>query len=890
MLNFAKKIFGSKNDRDVKRLRGLIERVNTLEPAMKKLSDGDFPIHTNALKERVAKGESLDAILPEAFALVREAALRVRGERHYDVQLIGGAALHEGRIAEMKTGEGKTLTATAPVFLNALSGKGVHVVTVNDYLAQRDAENMGKIYSFLGLTTGIIVHGLSDQQRRESYAADITYGTNNEFGFDFLRDNMKTDRARFVQRGHNFGIVDEVDSILIDEARTPLIISGPAESNLEYFYKVNTAIPGLQKDADYIVDEKSRVVSLTEDGINKLEKRLRVDNLYDPRNIDFLHHTQQALKAHVIFKKDVDYVVRDGKVVIVDEFTGRLMAGRRYSDGLHGALEAKEHVEVQNETQTMATVTFQNYFRLYSKLAGMTGTADTEAVEFKKIYNLDVLCVPTNKKLIREDHHDEVYRTAREKFNVIADEIAKAQAKGQPVLVGTVSVEKSELLSSLLKKRDIPHEILNAKNHAREAEIIKNAGQFGRVTISTNMAGRGTDILLGEGVVAAGGLYVIGTERHDSRRIDNQLRGRSGRQGDPGASKFFLSLEDDLMRIFASDRLSAIMERLGMKEGESIVSPMVSRAIERAQRRVEEQNFGSRKHLLEYDDVMNQQRQVVYGLRNQTLGNQDGGQLDFIGETIQKLTEGIVTSHAKEDKTGSSIDIDAIKQQIKTELATDVNFDGLRLDGISIEELSQAAATQVQATYDKKFGNLSRENLGRLESYVFLQIIDRAWKNHLQGMDHLRDSVSLRSYGQRDPLQEYKREAFRLFEAMMGRISDETTQAMLHMEVPPMASGNQVLRVEEPDEEELEFQHPSATLTQAPPQSPSSSPQQGLQPDDDGMIYHGARNQQPSNAERATPQTVRRAEPKVGRNDPCPCGSGKKYKKCHGALDGASAD
>lgn len=888
MLNLTK-IFGSKNDREVKRLRGLISRVNTLEPAMKKLSDADFPAHTNALKERVAKGERLDAILPEAFALVREAALRVRGERHYDVQLIGGAALHEGKIAEMKTGEGKTLTATAPVYLNALSGKGVHVVTVNDYLAQRDAENMGKVYAFLGLTTGIIVHGLTDSQRRDSYAADITYGTNNEFGFDFLRDNMKTDRARFVQRGHNFAIVDEVDSILIDEARTPLIISGPAESDLELFYKVNTAIPGLQKDVDYIVDEKSRIVSLTEDGINKLEKRLRVDNLYDPRNIDYLHHTQQALKAHVIFKKDVDYVVRDGKVVIVDEFTGRLMAGRRYSDGLHGALEAKEHVEVQNETQTMATVTFQNYFRLYSKLAGMTGTADTEAVEFKKIYNLDVTVIPTNKKMVREDSEDEVYRTAREKFNVIADEIAKAQAKGQPVLVGTVSVEKSELLASLLKKRDIPHEILNAKNHAREADIIKNAGQLGRVTISTNMAGRGTDIVLGEGVKEAGGLYVIGTERHDSRRIDNQLRGRSGRQGDPGASKFFLSLEDDLMRIFASDRLSSIMERLGMKEGESIVSPMVSRAIERAQRRVEEQNFGSRKHLLEYDDVMNQQRQVVYGLRNQALGNQDGTQLDFIPETIQKLTLAIATAHTKEEKSGSTVDIEAIKQQLKTDLATEVRFDGLKLDGISPEELANEAAKQVQHAYDKKFGELSKENLGRLESYVFLQIIDRAWKNHLQGMDHLRDSVSLRSYAQRDPLQEYKREAFRLFEAMMGRISDETTQAMMHMEVPKLTSADQTLRVEEPDEDELEFQHPTAT-SPTPTIAPSHAPQQGLNPDDDGMIYHGARTQPQESQEKSTPQTVRRSMPKVGRNDPCPCGSGKKYKKCHGALEGAGAD
>jgi preprotein translocase subunit SecA len=897
MIDLLKKIFGSKNDREIKRLRGYISRVNDLESSMKSLKDEDFPRKTAEFKQRIANGQTLDSILPEAFALCREAAFRVRGERHYDVQLIGGAALHEGRISEMKTGEGKTLTATSPVYLNALSGKGVHVVTVNDYLAQRDAENMGKLYAFLGLTTGIIVHGLTDQQRRASYAADITYGTNNEFGFDFLRDNMKTDKARFVQRGHNFAIVDEVDSILIDEARTPLIISGPAESNLEYFYKVNTAIPGLQKDVDYIVDEKSRVVSLTEDGINKLEKRLRVENLYDPRNIDYLHHVQQALKAHVIFKKDVDYVVREGKVLIVDEFTGRLMPGRRYSDGLHGALEAKEHVEVQNETQTMATITFQNYFRMYSKLAGMTGTADTEAVEFKKIYNLEVTCIPTNKKMIREDAQDEVYRTAREKFNVIAEEIAKAQAKGQPVLVGTVSVEKSELLASLLKKKNIPHEILNAKNHAREADIIKNAGQLGRVTISTNMAGRGTDIILGEGVAAAGGLYVIGTERHESRRIDNQLRGRSGRQGDPGASKFFLSLEDDLMRIFASDRLSAIMERLGMKEGESIVSPMVTRAIERAQRRVEEQNFSSRKHLLEYDDVMNQQRQVVYGQRNQALNFDDGHEIDFIDETIEKLSHGIVTAHSTDGKDGVNIKVEDVVAQAKADLNCAVNLSGVNTNGVSVEELTKVISDQVKAVYQDKFNEIGKENLARLEGYVYLQVIDRAWKNHLQGMDHLRDSVSLRGYGQRDPLQEYKREAFRLFEAMMNRITDETTQALLHMEAPRITAASQAqmqsqMQADEPDEEELVFRHPTAPAAQASPapspsqQNPAGGGGQGraAQPSDDGMIYHGSRTDMQAN-QRQQQQTVRRQEPKTGRNDPCPCGSGKKYKKCHGSLE-----
>ena len=881
MLGFAKKIFGSKNDREIKRIRAIIQRVNALEPSTKALRDDEFPQKTQALRQQIAQGASLDSILPEAFALVREAAYRVRGERHYDVQLIGGVVLHEGKISEMKTGEGKTLTATAPVYLNALSGKGVHVVTVNDYLAQRDAEQMGKVYSFLGMTTGVIIHGLTDSERRTSYAADITYGTNNEFGFDFLRDNMKTDLARFVQRGHNFGIVDEVDSILIDEARTPLIISGPAESDLELFVKVNTAIPGLQKDVDYIVDEKSRVVSLTEDGMSKLEKRLRVDNLYDPKNIDYLHHVQQALKAHVIFKKDVDYVVRDGKVIIVDEFTGRLMPGRRYSDGLHGALEAKEHVQVQNETQTMATVTFQNYFRLYSKLAGMTGTADTEAVEFKKIYNLDVICVPTNKTMIRTDHQDEVYRTAREKFNIIADEIVKAQQRGQPVLVGTVSVEKSELLSALLKKRGVDHEILNAKNHAREAEIIRGAGQSGRVTISTNMAGRGTDIILGPGSREAGGLYVVGTERHESRRIDNQLRGRSGRQGDPGESKFFLSLEDDLMRIFASDRLGAVMQRLGMQEGEAIVSPMVSRAIERAQRRVEEQNFSSRKHLLEYDDVMNQQRQVIYGLRNEALNNSAGHQLEFISETVQKMVLTTIAKHASLEK-GGGFNLESIINDCKGELGTVIDLSGIRRDGISEDELAAKIVQQVMGRYESKFKNLGPENLGRLESYVFLQIIDRAWKNHLQGMDHLRDSVSLRGYGQRDPLQEYKKEAFRMFEGMMSRIFDETTQAMLFLDVSQVNQTD--LSADEPDESDLVFKHPDAP---APAEHHQANSDSNSTPDDDGMIYHGSRQSEAA-ATRPAPQTLRRTGEKVGRNDPCPCGSGKKYKKCHGALETVS--
>jgi preprotein translocase subunit SecA len=895
-MNILKKIFGSKNDREIRRIRSVVEKINALEEGVRKLPDEAFPAKTEEFKQRVARGEALESILPEAFAVIREAARRVRNERHFDVQLIGGIVLHEGKIAEMRTGEGKTLTATAPVYLNALSGKGVHVVTVNDYLATRDAETMGKVYAFCGLTTGIIVHGLSDEQRRTSYSCDITYGTNNEFGFDFLRDNMKTEMARTVQRGHNFAIVDEVDSILIDEARTPLIISGPTESNLSLFVTVNAAIPGLQKDSDYIVDEKARAVMLTEDGISKLEKRLRVDNLYDPGNIDFLHHVQQALKAHVTFKKDVDYVVRDGKVIIVDEFTGRLMPGRRYSDGLHGALEAKEHVPVQSETQTMATITFQNYFRLYKKMGGMTGTADTESVEFKKIYNLDVVVIPTNRPMVRSDYQDVIFRTAREKFNAIADDIAEAQKKGQPVLVGTVSVEKSELLSGLLKKRGIPHEILNAKNHAREAEIIKNAGQRGMVTISTNMAGRGTDIVLGPEVANLGGLYVVGTERHESRRIDNQLRGRSGRQGDAGASRFYLSLEDDLMRIFAADWLQGMMSRLGMKEGEAIESPLVTRSVERAQKRVEDHNFSSRKHLLEYDDVMNQQRQVVYRLRRQMLegletGKQD--EIEFLESAVSNLVAGTVE---RQIQNAQGHDNTALRQAMTTAMAQEHNARGVSLpesfekEGEGLEVLIGDLTKQVIQTYRRKFDEVGAEIKSKIESFIYLQVIDRAWKNHLLGMDALKDSVSLRGYGQRDPLQEYKREAFRLFEAMMVRIEDETTQALLHLERPRLEVASELHR-EEASEDELEFKHPEASHFEDEPASPTTPGIPGIDRrgvterfGDETMVYHGPRTAVEESAERRqiSPAPVKRAAPKVGRNDPCPCGSGKKFKKCHG--------
>lgn len=871
MLEFARKLFGTRNDREIKRYTQIVARIQGYEPSLQTLSDEALQAKTDEFKQRLAANESSESIMPEAFAVVREASRRVLGMRHFDVQLIGGMSLFEGRIAEMKTGEGKTLTATLPVYLAALSGKGAHVVTVNDYLASRDAEQMGVLYSFLGLTTGLIVHGLNDEQRRLAYQADITYGTNNEFGFDYLRDNMKTDLSRYVQRDHHFCIVDEVDSILIDEARTPLIISGPAETRTDLYVTVNAAIPGLQKDSDYIVDEKARNVTLTEDGISKMEKRLKVDNLYDPSHIDHLHHVQQALKAHVLFKKDVDYVVRDNKVVIVDEFTGRLMPGRRYSDGLHGALEAKEHLKVENETQVLASITFQNYFRLYSKLSGMTGTADTEAVEFKKIYNLDVVVIPTNKPLVRKDEQDEIYRTAVEKFNIIADEIQSAQSKGQPVLVGTVSVERSELLSRLLKQRNVPHETLNAKNHGREASIIAEAGHKGHVTISTNMAGRGTDIVLGEGVRELGGLYVIGTERHESRRIDNQLRGRSGRQGDPGRTKFFLSLEDDLMRIFASDRLSAIMARLGMKEGEAIVSPMVTRAIEKAQRRVEEQNFSSRKHVLEYDDVMNQQRQVIYGKRRAILdGELD---LDFMRESIASMAEPIVVKYSPENSASKSFELEAMKEELATEFNQTFNLESLGSEEIRIEAIIDLVQEQALNHYQEKFAETEAELLKRVQSFVYLQILDQSWKDHLRAMDQLQDNVRLRGYGQRDPLQEYKKEAFKLFEALMIRIEDETALMLLRMP-PPQMQVNRIPKVEEPDTSKMRFNHPEAA-------SPTARAAAESEPKDDGMIYYGSRS---ANKEEQQPkvETVRREAEKVGRNDPCPCGSGKKYKKCHG--------
>ncbi|MFK7873109.1 MAG: preprotein translocase subunit SecA [Oligoflexales bacterium] len=859
------KIFGTRNDKTIKSLQPIVAKINSLEPRFQAMTDEELRGCTADYRRRFEGGESLDLILPEAFATCREASQRALGQRHYDVQLLGGIVLHQGRIAEMKTGEGKTLTATLPAYLHGLSGQGAHVVTVNEYLATRDAEWMGKVFEFLGLTTGVICNGASPEERRDAYAADVTYGTNNEFGFDYLRDNMAAERERLVQRGHSFAIVDEVDSILIDEARTPLIISGPAETQTERYGVVNTAIAGVQKDSDYVVDEKSRNVSLTEDGVAKMEKRLRIHNLYEPEHVEWLHHIQQALKAHVLFKKDVDYVVRDNQVIIVDEFTGRLMAGRRYSDGLHGALEAKEHVPIQRETQTLATITFQNYFRLYQTLSGMTGTADTEAVEFKKIYNLDVVVMPTNRPLVREDLEDVIYRTAREKYEAIAAEIQKAQAKGQPVLVGTASVERSELLSRLLNQLKVPHEVLNAKQHAREAGIIATAGHKGRVTIATNMAGRGTDIGLGDGVRELGGLYVVATERNESRRIDNQLRGRSGRQGDPGKSQFFLSLEDDLMRIFASDRMSAIMSRLGMEEGEAIVAPMVTRAIERAQKRVEEQNFSSRKNVLEYDDVMSQQRQVVYTSRRKALYGEKS--VDFMEDCLHRMFHTLVSHFSPENADTLGWDLQGVENEVKKELGISVSLkESLDEQNCGMDQILDALQDQVMTHYEKKCSALTNEQLAELEAFLFLQIVDSNWKDHLLSMDALKDSVSLRGYGQRDPLQEYKKEAFNLFTGMMHQIEEQTCLTLIKMPTPTLKSVEEAeLNQRDIDMEELDYQHPTAEL-------PQNS-------DDDNMVYHGS---QVSNREKPRAQTIRRDHEKVGRNDPCPCGSGKKFKKCHG--------
>lgn len=839
-----RKIFKPYNERYLEGLSPVIDRINRLEPEMMRLSDAALQAKTAEFKERLSRGASLDDLLPEAFAVVRETARRVLGMRPFDVQLVGGIVLHQGKIAEMKTGEGKTLVATMPVYLNALLGRGVHVVTVNDYLARRDSEWMGKIYRFLGLTVGCIVHGLDDRERKEAYLADVTYGTNNEFGFDYLRDNMKFRLEDMVQRDLYYAIVDEVDSILIDEARTPLIISGPSEKSTDLYYRINKIIPRLTKDRHFTIDEKGHAVALTEEGVARVEELLGVENLYDPRHIDLLHHVYQALKAHYLFKRDVHYVVKSGKVIIVDEFTGRLMPGRRYSDGLHQALEAKEGVKIENENQTLATITFQNYFRMYEKLAGMTGTAETEAEEFAQIYKLDVIVIPTHKKMIRIDYPDCIYRTEKEKFRAVVREIKELYEKGRPVLVGTISIEKSERLSEMLKKEGIPHQVLNAKHHEKEAEIIARAGQRGAVTISTNMAGRGTDIVLGPGVAELGGLHVIGTERHEARRIDNQLRGRSGRQGDPGSSRFYLSLEDDLMRIFASDKVAWIMDRVGMKEDEPIEHRIVSKAIENAQRRVEAHNFSIRKQLLEFDDVMNIQREVIYKQRREALRGEN--LRPVIEDMIRDLVGEIVASYCDEKLHPEEWDWESISREFTALTGVRPQFNGSGSVGEefrSPEAVEDFLVETAIKRYDEREREIGSTLMRQLESYVLLQNVDSHWKDHLLSMDHLKEGIGLRGYGQEDPLVAYKREAHQLFDDMIYRIKRDTVRMMFQIQIR-----------QEEEVEELKREQESQPM------------------------YYGGGGESSSSS---SAKTVKNKQ-KVGRNDPCPCGSGKKYKKCCG--------
>jgi len=1019
----AKKIFGTKNARVIKGMRPIVARIGELEAGLKEKSDDELRAVTPALKQRLANGESLDDILPEAFAACREAGRRVLGMRHFDVQMMGGMILHRGGIAEMKTGEGKTLVATAPVYLNALAGKGVHVVTVNDYLARRDSEWMGRIYKFLGLSVGIIVHGLTDWERQANYRCDVTYGTNSEFGFDYLRDNMKDSIERYVQRDPYFAIVDEVDSILIDEARTPLIISGPAEQSADLYQKVNAIIPGLRKDVDYNVDEKAHSAMLTDTGIERVEQRLGVGNLYNPANIEWLHHVTQALRAHSLYKRDVNYLIEDGKIIIVDEFTGRKMPGRRWSDGLHQAIEAKEGVEVQEENQTLATISYQNYFRLYKKLAGMTGTADTEAEEFHKIYKLDVNVVPTNRPMQRIDHHDLVYKNEKGKFRAVCADIEECYQKGQPVLVGTVSVEKSEVVASILRKKNIPHSVLNAKQHEKEAFIVAQAGRKGSVTISTNMAGRGTDIILGgnaefmaraevdpenagkpghelapekqaayeeafarfkaqcdaekKEVLEAGGLHILGTERHESRRIDNQLRGRSGRQGDPGSSRFFLSLEDDLMRIFGAERITGLMETLGMEEDVPIEHSLINRAIENAQKKVEGHNFDIRKNLLEYDDVMNQQRKTIYALRRQVLEGRyapEPGEAEkkaaekagktlpaavvatesgshtveslsrMVRSTLGKMADALGQAPAPDaDPAGGppamvSIPVDPLKlrsliyrqfgafpdatgvvedrpgtldrlarevassliQQRErlldlceemvstlmdehcppTEHAEDWNLDALKAavkerfgfdptvthKGAVLEReaLTESLWSQLEKVVEAREAEFSLPVLLYFSRHFFLEEIDARWIDHLKAMEALREGIGLRGYGQKDPKQEYKKEGFVIFGEMMGIISRNVSEKLFHMQLSRTEQGNEV-SVPQPQ-------------TRRPRQTVESGGGDGA-----AASASGANNGS-SGAGGTAERPMRRNEPKVGRNDPCPCGSGKKYKKCHGAV------
>jgi len=954
------KIFGTRNEREVKRLRPIVAAINDLEPALQQLSETELAEKTVEFKQRIANGEPLDDLLIESFAVCREAGRRVLNMRHFDVQLIGGVVLHRGRIAEMRTGEGKTLVATLPCYLNALEGKGVHVVTVNDYLAKRDAEWMGRIYRFLGLSYGIIVHGLDDQERRTNYAADITYGTNNEYGFDYLRDNMKFRLEDCAQRGHNFAIVDEVDSILVDEARTPLIISGPSEESTDKYYKINRIIPKLTRGeeikgkepgesyttGDYTVDEKHRSAALTEEGIAKVEKMLGCGNLYQPENWSTLHHVQQALKALVLFQRDKDYLVQDGQVIIVDEFTGRVMPGRRWSDGLHQAIEAKENVKIERENQTLATITFQNYFRLYKKLAGMTGTAETEAAEFEKTYKLDVMVIPTNRDMVRKEFQDMVYRTEEEKFRNAAKEIKTLNEKGQPVLVGTISVEKSERLAALLKKNGVKHEVLNAKNHEREAFIIAQAGRKNAVTVSTNMAGRGTDILLGgnpefltkeylkkqnkdpdlyqtspasspertewdqvfarfkaetatehDEVVAAGGLHVLGTERHESRRIDNQLRGRAGRQGDPGSSRFYLSLQDDLMRIFGGERMQNLMLRLGMEEDVPIESRLITKRIASAQEAVEAQHFASRKHLLEYDDVMNKQRQAVYGMRRLLLEGTD--QTERIKEIIQGIVATFSDVRCPEKAHTSTYDLTGLQSDVLSQFGVKIDLE--ELNGLLKQEIEDHINELLERRFKEKEDLIGPENMREAERVVMLNVIDSQWKDHLLSMDHLKEGIGLRGYGQKDPLIEYKKESFELFQDMMDRIEDETIRYLFFLQVsqgpPPGEPGNgggpgglperpkPVLPFSDEDEEYEEDDDEEALVAANSEQrraalSAVEDFTRNIQRKKDKEM---AALQFAGGSDTATENKQATSDKKAGRNDPCPCGSGKKYKKCHGA-------
>ncbi|GFN32644.1 preprotein translocase subunit SecA [Paenibacillus xylaniclasticus] len=835
MLGLVKKIFGDANEREIKRCMKVVEEINSIEPQFTGLSDEALRGKTAEFRERLAKGEELDDLLPEAFATVREAAKRTLGMRHFDVQLIGGMVLHEGKISEMKTGEGKTLVGTLPVYLNALLGKGVHVVTVNDYLAQRDSQLMGQVYEFLGLTVGCNLHGLSHAEKQEAYACDITYGTNNEFGFDYLRDNMVLYKEQMVQRPLYYAIIDEVDSILIDEARTPLIISGQAAKSTELYFAADRFVSRLKEEEDYTVDIKLRNVTLTEAGVEKAEKAFGIDNLFDHAHVLLNHHIQQSLKAHAIMRRDVDYVVQDDEVVIVDEFTGRLMAGRRYSDGLHQAIEAKEQIKVQNESMTLATITFQNYFRMYRKLAGMTGTAKTEEEEFKKIYGLEVIQIPTNRPNIRKDAPDVVYKSENGKYKAVVEEIVKRHANKQPVLVGTVSIENSERVSEMLKKRGVPHKVLNAKYHAEEAEIISRAGQAGAVTIATNMAGRGTDILLGEGVAELGGLHIIGTERHESRRIDNQLRGRAGRQGDPGSSQFYLSLEDELMRRFGAENIMGMMERLGFDEDQPIESRMISRAVESAQKRVEGNNFDMRKIVLQYDDVMNQQREVIYKQRREVLNSENIRTI--VTDMIKPVIERIVEVHCAED-IPEDWDLQAIVDYAHNNLLQEGTLTAEELWGKEKEEIIELLNSKVEALYDEREQQIGVETMREFEKVVVLRAVDSKWMDHIDAMDQLRQGIHLRAYGGTDPLREYQFEGFEMFKEMIENIQEEVAKYIMKAHV----------------ENNLERQEVAKGQTES----------------GGGGEPAAKRPAKASEADR------------IGRNDPCPCGSGKKYKLCHG--------